>query len=83
MQHELVPEPIEHHLPAQIDHRQLHSLRIGHPKIALQEHDHGQQGWRHRLSPCARVPVHRLQLCLKRFVEQRLAVIAQPGQFRR
>ncbi len=73
-------EHIEHELPAQVDDGHLHGLCVGDPLVALQQHDHCEEGRRHRLFPRARVSVHRLQLVLKLIIEQLATMQAQEAE---
>jgi hypothetical protein len=73
-------EPVEHHLPAQIDDGQVHSLSIGGSRIRLEQHRHGHERRRVRRFARSRVAIHGRELLLERFVEQCSAMQPQEAE---
>ena len=68
-------EAIEHHLPAQVEQRQLHGGRIRRAGVGLQQHHHRHQRGRMGVLAGTSVSVHRFELELERAVEQLIAVL--------
>lgn len=74
----------EHHLPSQVDDRHLDGLGIRRTHVALQQRGHRHLRRGNRVTARAAVSVHRLQLDLKRLVEQLVSALAQePEQLSR
>jgi hypothetical protein len=55
-------EAVEHHLPAQVEQRQLHRRGVRGTRTGLQQYHHRHQPRRMRLLAGASVSVHRLKL---------------------
>ncbi len=72
-----VAQAVEHHLPPQVDHRQLHSLRVGHRQVALHQRRHRQARGAHRILARSRVAVHRFQGALQVFIEKLVSMVPQ------
>src|SRR5262249_48593204 len=70
----------KHHLPPQVDNRELHRFRVRRPHISLKEHDHAQKCRRMRLFSRAGVPVRLLQSRLERVIEQLVPVLSQKSE---
>jgi len=70
-------EPVEHHLPPEVNDGHLDGLGVRHAVVGLQQRRHCEQRRRHRRLTCSGAPVHRLQLGLECLVEQLAAVLAK------
>jgi hypothetical protein len=67
-------EAIEHHLPPQVDDRQLHGLRVRRALVRLQQDRHRHERRRHGRATCAGVAVRDLELGLESVVEELVPV---------
>jgi hypothetical protein len=72
-----VAQAIEHHLPPQVDHRQLHRFSIGHPQVTLHQHGDRHACRAHRILARTGVAVHRLQRVLHLVIEDLVPVVPQ------
>jgi hypothetical protein len=70
----LGPHVVQHHLPAQIQHRQLDGLGIRDAQVALDDDGHAKQRWGDRIVARPRASVHVRQLLLKCLVEELVSV---------
>src|SRR5258707_613725 len=71
-----VTQPVEHHLPAEVDDRPLDRLGVGDAVISLQQHRHRHQPRTNRLLTGARLTVHLRQLVEECVIEQLMSMLA-------